>query len=80
MMALRMGLGYLVAFSTALIVEWQYRKYGIKLLSPLAQPDVKKTLVNNDNGNGSRVRPSVFQRVSEAGPPGSPRSSSDSLP
>src|SRR5262249_42855443 len=32
MMTLRMGLGYLVAFGTSLIVEWQYRKHGSKLL------------------------------------------------
>ena len=40
MMALRMGLGYLVAFGTSLIVEWQHRKYGNKLLARLAMPDV----------------------------------------
>src|SRR5438105_708024 len=35
---LRVGLGYLVAVGTALIVETQYRKYGNKLLKPLAIP------------------------------------------
>jgi uncharacterized membrane protein YraQ (UPF0718 family) len=35
---LRMVLGYLVAFGTSLIVEWQYRKHGNKLLAPLAVP------------------------------------------
>jgi uncharacterized membrane protein YraQ (UPF0718 family) len=34
MMAMRMGLGFLVAFNTSLIVEWQFRKHGIRLLSP----------------------------------------------
>jgi uncharacterized membrane protein YraQ (UPF0718 family) len=39
-MSLRMGLGFLVAFSTSLIVDWQYRKHGNKLLSPRAQVDL----------------------------------------
>ena len=38
MMGMRMGLGYLVAVGTSLIVEWQYRKHGNKLLTPLAVP------------------------------------------
>jgi uncharacterized membrane protein YraQ (UPF0718 family) len=38
MMGMRMGLGYLVAVGTSLIVEWQYRKHGNKLLTPLAMP------------------------------------------
>jgi uncharacterized membrane protein YraQ (UPF0718 family) len=38
MMAMRMGLGYLVAVGTSLIVEWQYRKHGNSLLTPLATP------------------------------------------
>jgi len=38
MMGLRMGLGYLVAVGTSLIVDWQYRKHGNKLLMPLAVP------------------------------------------
>ncbi len=63
MMSMRMGLGFLVAFGTGLIVEWQYRKHGIKLLSPLAQPDVKRTVMNDDNGNGNQVRLSPFQRL-----------------
>jgi uncharacterized membrane protein YraQ (UPF0718 family) len=49
MMALRAGLGYLVAFTTSLIVEWQYRKHGPeKLLTPLAMPTVN----HNDFANG----------------------------
>ena len=35
---LRIGLGYLVAVGTALIVHVQYRKYGNQLLKPLAAP------------------------------------------
>lgn len=38
MVGLRAGLGFLVAFGTAHVVEWQHRKYGNKLLLPLAMP------------------------------------------
>jgi uncharacterized membrane protein YraQ (UPF0718 family) len=41
MMLLRMGLGYLVAVGTSLIVEWQYRKHGNSLLSPLVGMELK---------------------------------------
>src|SRR5262249_3670681 len=42
MMCLRVGLGFLVAFVTGLIVEWQYRRHGPeKLLTPLAVPPAK---------------------------------------
>src|SRR5262249_47456086 len=37
MMSLRVGLGFLVAFGTGLIAEWQYRRHGDKLLAPLAR-------------------------------------------
>jgi len=37
MMALRAGLGFLVAFGTGLIVERSYRKYGDELLTPLVR-------------------------------------------
>jgi uncharacterized protein len=40
MVAFRVGLGFIVAFITGLIVEYQYRKYGNKLLTPLAAPQV----------------------------------------
>jgi uncharacterized membrane protein YraQ (UPF0718 family) len=39
MVGLRMGLGFLVAFNTSLVVEWQFRKHGNKLLSPRAIDD-----------------------------------------
>jgi uncharacterized membrane protein YraQ (UPF0718 family) len=38
MTAMRMSLGYLVAVGTSCVVEWQYRRYGNKLLTPLAMP------------------------------------------
>lgn len=49
MMALRMGLGFLIAFNTSLIVEWQYRKHGNKLLSPRAISDTASAEENGDN-------------------------------
>jgi uncharacterized membrane protein YraQ (UPF0718 family) len=49
MMGLRGGLGYLVAFVTSLIVEWQHRKHGPeKLLTPLAVPSNINNSSNND--------------------------------
>lgn len=41
MMSMRMSLGFLVACGTALIVEWQHRKHGNRLLAPLAIADTK---------------------------------------
>lgn len=38
MMGLRSGIGYLIAVTTAFIVEGAYRKYGNALLTPLAMP------------------------------------------
>src|SRR5438128_892351 len=35
---LRVGLGFLVAVGAALVVEWQHRKHGDKLLKPVARP------------------------------------------
>jgi uncharacterized membrane protein YraQ (UPF0718 family) len=64
MMSMRMILGFLVAFGTGLVVEWQYRRHGIKLLSPRAQPDIKGTPATSDNGLAITTRKSVFQRLS----------------
>ena len=61
MTALRMLLGYLVAFGTALVVEWQYKKHGNRLLTPLATPSTLP-LVNDDEDNGASRR-SWFQRI-----------------
>jgi uncharacterized membrane protein YraQ (UPF0718 family) len=61
MMALRMGLGYLVAFGTSLIVEWQYRKHGNKLLNPLAVPDIRAPEI--DDEEDAKPRHSWFTRV-----------------
>jgi hypothetical protein len=57
MVGLRVGLGFLVAFGTSLVVEWQYRKYGYKLLAPLAVPDQTTSAndeENNEAAGGSR--------------------------
>ena len=65
MMCLRVGMGYLVAFVTGLIIEWQYRKHGPKkLLTPLAVP-IGKTEVNDDQENGDEetTRRSFSQRL-----------------
>ena len=38
MVGFRVGIGYLVAVGTSLVVDYQYRKYGNALLTPLAAP------------------------------------------
>ncbi len=53
MMGLRGRLGYLVAIGTSLIVEWQYRKHGNKLLTPLAVPS-SLPLVDEDEPAAKR--------------------------
>ena len=63
MMGLRMALGFLVAVGTGLIVEWQYRKHGNKLLSPLAAPDLAAGQADEENGNPAQPR-SIWQRIS----------------
>ncbi len=63
MMAARMGLGYLVAFGTSLIVEWQYRKHGNKLLAPLAVPPAALPATKEEDEE-EEPRRSFWQRVS----------------
>jgi uncharacterized membrane protein YraQ (UPF0718 family) len=64
MMGLRVGIGYLVAVGTALIVERQHQKYGDDLLAPLARPSKSPSAVEDEeNGNGGPPR-TVWQRVS----------------
>jgi uncharacterized membrane protein YraQ (UPF0718 family) len=48
MVALRVGLGFLIAVTTGFIVDRQYQKYGNKLLTPLAMPQTseKSTSLN----------------------------------
>lgn len=54
---LRVVLGYLVAFGTALIVDWQQRRHGNTLLNPIAIP--KPT----DNDDGPAAPRSGSQRL-----------------
>lgn len=54
MMMLRAGMGYVVAFVTALVVEQVYRKHGDTLLMPLAKP---KATDADDNGNNVESLP-----------------------
>jgi uncharacterized membrane protein YraQ (UPF0718 family) len=63
MMGLRMVLGFLVAFGTSLIVEWQHRKHGNKLLAPLAVADTAKAKAGDDDENGEEASRPWFQRV-----------------
>jgi uncharacterized membrane protein YraQ (UPF0718 family) len=66
MMCLRVGLAYLVAFVTGLIIEWQYRRHGPeKLLVPLAVPTAGKADLADDldNGKEETTRRSFLQRI-----------------
>lgn len=66
MMSLRVGLGYLIACGTALVVEWQYQRLGPqRLLVPLAVPAVfKKEDVNRAAEADEEPRPTLRQRLS----------------
>jgi len=61
MMGLRVGLGFLVSIGTAHIVEWQYRKYGSKLLMPLAIPPKMTT---EEDADEAEVKRSAWERLS----------------
>jgi uncharacterized membrane protein YraQ (UPF0718 family) len=54
MMTLRMGLGFLVAFNTSLIVEWQYRKHGNRLLSDRSIAETKAGQRDEEDEPGPR--------------------------
>jgi uncharacterized membrane protein YraQ (UPF0718 family) len=62
MMGLRAGLGFVVAVVTAHIVDWQYRKYGTRLLKPLAVPSDLPTAEEKEDG--SEENRSLWQRLS----------------
>jgi uncharacterized membrane protein YraQ (UPF0718 family) len=65
MMSLRMGMGFLVAYGTSVIVEWQYRKHGAKLLAPLAMPDLKSgSPGNGDDETNDGPRAPFLRRLS----------------
>jgi hypothetical protein len=50
MMGLRVGLGFLTAVVTGLIVEWQYRKHGDKLLVPVMRFGAARNENENETG------------------------------
>jgi uncharacterized membrane protein YraQ (UPF0718 family) len=60
MTAFRAGLGYVIAVVTAMVVEWQYRKHGNSLLTPLTRPSALP-LVEED---APAERRPLWQRVS----------------
>lgn len=62
MMGLRMAGGFLVAFGTGLIVEWQHRKHGDALLAPSLLADVKKGQADEEE-EAKGARPSLLRRV-----------------
>jgi uncharacterized membrane protein YraQ (UPF0718 family) len=65
MMTLRISLGFLVAFGTALIVEWQHRKFGDKLLAPLARFGMGKSEEEDDGKAPPRPWSQRLSNISE---------------
>jgi len=68
MVTLRVGLAFIVAVVTALIIQAQYRKYGNRLLTPLAAPQ-PATQVNLEVLDQAQVHPSE-KRAGESRPLG----------
>ena len=64
MVGLRVGLGFIVAVITALFVHRQYRKYGNKLLTPLAAPQTDHGLL--EVLEGDPIHPSIGRAGREA--------------
>jgi uncharacterized membrane protein YraQ (UPF0718 family) len=65
MMGLRVGLGFLVSVVTAHIVEWQHRKYGSKLLMPLAIPSTLPMADDEDAPQEKRPFGKRLSNISE---------------
>jgi hypothetical protein len=72
MVALRVGLGFIVAVVTAMIVEAQYARHGNKLLTPLAAPQHDTAEAILEAIEGDPIHPAVnragksrplFQRI-----------------
>lgn len=61
MVGLRVGMGYVVAVVTALVVHGQYKKHGNALLAPLAVPQTASD--EGDDANGATGRP-LLKRIS----------------
>jgi len=66
MVFLRGGMGWLVAFVTGLVVEWQYRKYGDELLAPLARPPRVEPDANPLDDDEAKARKPLLQRIGNA--------------
>jgi uncharacterized protein len=66
MTTLRIGLGFIVAVTTGLLVEKQYRKYGNSLLAPVARPSPLK-VVHADEAATPDVHPAE-ERAGEKRP------------
>jgi uncharacterized membrane protein YraQ (UPF0718 family) len=61
MVGLRVGMAYLVAIGTSLVVEWQHRRHGsAKLLMPLATPSTLP-MVEEEEQTGKSF--SLFARI-----------------
>jgi hypothetical protein len=54
MVGLRVGLAYLVAIGTALVVEWQWRIHGKRLLHPSVTRGLTNVSVDDNNGIARR--------------------------
>ncbi len=63
MVGLRVGLAFLVAVGTSLVVEWQWRRHGTKLLAPLAVPSSKPGPEDDDEDGADRPRRTARQRL-----------------
>lgn len=67
MVGLRVGLGFVVAVVTVTIVQAQYRKYGNKLLTPLAAPQPAASATSLTVLDQAQVHPSEM-RAGESRP------------
>jgi uncharacterized membrane protein YraQ (UPF0718 family) len=64
MVGLRVGLGFVIAVITGLVVHLQWRKYGRELLSPLAMPPAAPVADAPADPNALPVpKPTPFRRV-----------------
>jgi uncharacterized membrane protein YraQ (UPF0718 family) len=65
MMASRITLGYLIAVVTAFVVEWQFRRYGPKLLAPTLQVPSGLPIIETDEYEHDEApRQPVWKRLS----------------
>lgn len=67
MVGLRVGLGFIVAVSTAMIIQKQYATYGNKLLTPLSAPPSSNNEAVDAKEEGRQVHPSQ-DRAGESKP------------